>query len=153
MSLIRLGCLIAASILLMNYARCLRKGLEYEVLTGDSNQPWHNTIPWHELPKDFPRNSSDIMQSKNVCLSTILFHASKTHDVTPANAANSLHTTAEDYARFCIHWMQDKEDPLVQNAFTSKVSLTKDRWAVKWKYKARCLGTSCMGLRLGSGKK
>jgi hypothetical protein len=47
-----------------------------------------------------------------------------------ANAANSLYTTAEDYARFCIHWMQD-QDPLVQDAFTTKVSLTNDPWAVR----------------------
>lgn len=47
-----------------------------------------------------------------------------------ANAANSLYTTAADYARFCIHWMQDN-DPIVQDAFTAKVSLTNDPWAVR----------------------
>jgi CubicO group peptidase (beta-lactamase class C family) len=119
------------------YFNATKKGLVYEVLTRDNNQPWRNTIPWHELPKDFPRNSSDIIQSKNVCLSTILLHASKTH-VTISNAANSLHTTAEDYARFCIHWMQDKV-PLVQNAFTNKVSLTKDQWAVRENIKPNVL--------------
>jgi hypothetical protein len=48
------------------------------------------------------------------------------------NAANSLHTTAEDYARFCIHWMNDP-DPLVQQAFVGQVSLKNDPWAVREK--------------------
>lgn len=48
------------------------------------------------------------------------------------NSANSLHTTAEDYARFCIHWMNDP-DPLVQQAFVGQVSLKNDPWAVREK--------------------
>lgn len=48
------------------------------------------------------------------------------------NAANSLYTTAEDYARFCIHWMNDP-DPLVQQAFVGHVSLKDDPWAVREK--------------------
>lgn len=44
------------------------------------------------------------------------------------NAANSLYTTAKDYLLFCIHWMNDR-DPLAQEAFQSKVLLTKDAWA------------------------
>ncbi|MBA3662362.1 MAG: beta-lactamase family protein [Gammaproteobacteria bacterium] len=47
-----------------------------------------------------------------------------------ANAANSLHTTAEDYVRFCLHWMHD-QNPNVQAAFKSKVSMRDDPWAVR----------------------
>src|SRR3990167_5094789 len=106
-----------------------KKGLAYEVLTGDSDQPWRNTIPWEELPTDFPKNTSDIIHAKNTLLPTILFHANKTRDVV-SNAANSLHTTATDYARFCIHWMQDP-DQRVKDAFASKVSMRDDPWAVR----------------------
>lgn len=47
-----------------------------------------------------------------------------------ANAANSLHTTAEDYVKFCIHWLQDPNQ-LIQSAFEIKVSMLNDPWAVR----------------------
>src|SRR3990167_2494579 len=51
-------------------------------------------------------------------------------DTPVANAANSLHTTAEDYVRFCLHMLHDP-DPHVQEAFTCKVSMRDDPWAVR----------------------
>ncbi|MDX2346985.1 MAG: serine hydrolase [Legionella sp.] len=51
-----------------------------------------------------------------------------TRFVTPAIAANSLHTTASDYARFAKAWMNSK-NPILQEAFKPAVSLTKDQWA------------------------
>lgn len=41
------------------------------------------------------------------------------------NAANSLHTTASDYAKLMTAWMQDPS-PIMQQAFVSQISLTKD---------------------------
>lgn len=46
----------------------------------------------------------------------------------PPIAANSLHTTASDYARFVSAWMKDS-DEIMKDAFTPVVSMTKDRWA------------------------
>lgn len=51
-----------------------------------------------------------------------------TFNTPEANAANSLRTTAADYARFCLYWMHDP-DPRVQDAFKEKVSLLDDPWA------------------------
>lgn len=46
----------------------------------------------------------------------------------PVKAANSLFTTAQDYAKFVKKWMKD-EDPLLQSAFKSLVSIQSDDWA------------------------
>jgi len=45
-----------------------------------------------------------------------------------AQAANSLHTTASDYARFIVAWMNDDE---LQYAFQPAVFMTRDRWAIR----------------------
>ena len=42
-----------------------------------------------------------------------------------ANAANSLYTTASDYAKLMTAWMQDPS-PIMQQAFVSQISLTQD---------------------------
>lgn len=42
-----------------------------------------------------------------------------------ANAANSLHTTASDYAKLMTAWMQDPS-PIMQQAFVNQISLTQD---------------------------
>lgn len=47
----------------------------------------------------------------------------------PAHAANSLYTTAKDYARFIRGWLNDK-NTIIQSAFKSEVSMTEDQWAV-----------------------
>ena len=72
-------------------------------------------------------------------------------DGKPANAANSLHTTAEDYARFCIHMMNDP-DPNVQKAFTSQVSLTKDPWAIHERVSTNTLERLAWGFGWGLEK-
>lgn len=46
----------------------------------------------------------------------------------PPIAANSLHTTAADYAKFMSEWMDDPSE-LMQSAFIPKIYLTEDRWA------------------------
>jgi CubicO group peptidase (beta-lactamase class C family) len=108
------------------YLKATKKGLAYEVLGEDSNMPWHGLVPWHKLPKDFPKTAPEIIQSKDKWLSTLLSHTSKTRDTPPASAPNSLFTTAEDYARFVSAWMNDKE---LQYAFEPVISMTKDAWA------------------------
>ncbi|VVC75447.1 Beta-lactamase [Aquicella siphonis] len=137
------------------YLKAAKHGLVYEVLTEDSNTPWHNMIPWHQLPRDFPRNISEIIQSKDKWLSTILVHVSKTHDIPPASAPNSLFTTAEDYARFVIAWMNDEE---LQYAFEPIIPMTKDEWAKGVNIRSENLeNLACgMGFELevnGEGKK
>ncbi|TIE15360.1 esterase, partial [Legionella pneumophila] len=59
-------------------------------------------------------------------------------------AANSLITTAEDYALFVQAWMNDEK---LQYAFKPQISMTKDPWAQEvvpdkenLKYVAECLG-------------
>jgi len=59
-------------------------------------------------------------------------------------AANSLNTTAEDYALFVQAWMNDKE---LQFAFAPQISMTQDPWAQavvpnkeRLTYVAECLG-------------
>lgn len=59
-------------------------------------------------------------------------------------AANSLSTTAEDYARFVQAWMCDEK---LQYAFQPQISMTEDPWAQEvvpdkknLKYVAECLG-------------
>ena len=42
------------------------------------------------------------------------------------SAANSLHTTPNDYARFVAGWLNDDR---LRDAFISKVSIMNDRWA------------------------
>lgn len=64
------------------------------------------------------------------------------------NAANSLHTTAEDYVRFCVYWMNDP-DPIVQQAFTSHVKLTNDPWAVREKVSTDTLSHLAWGYGWG----
>ncbi|KTC92240.1 serine hydrolase domain-containing protein [Legionella cincinnatiensis] len=59
-------------------------------------------------------------------------------------AANSLMTTAQDYALFVQAWMNDKK---LQYAFNPQISMTQDPWAKEMvsnqsdlKYVAECLG-------------
>ncbi|HAU1653134.1 TPA: serine hydrolase domain-containing protein [Legionella pneumophila] len=61
-------------------------------------------------------------------------HYLETSSVFPADidcyssiAANSLRTTAEDYAKFMLAWMNDKN--LSKHLITPVVTLTKDGWA------------------------
>lgn len=44
----------------------------------------------------------------------------------PAICANSLSTTASDYMRFILHWINDEK---LAHAFESQIPMTKDRWA------------------------
>ncbi len=45
-------------------------------------------------------------------------------------AANSLHTTAKEYARFMSAWVHDKS-PVMQEAFIPAIYMTTDQWAAK----------------------
>ncbi len=64
------------------------------------------------------------------------------------NAANSLHTTAEDYVRFCVYWMKDP-DTIVQRAFTIQVMLIDDPWAVREKVSSDTLSHLAWGYGWG----
>lgn len=51
---------------------------------------------------------------------------------TPATAASGLYTTADDYARFVVAWVQAR-DELLQSAFefSKEKTLSTDRWAIE----------------------
>ncbi len=51
---------------------------------------------------------------------------------TPATGASGLYTTAEDYARFVLAWVQSR-DELLQSAFkfSKEKTLSTDRWAIE----------------------
>lgn len=52
------------------------------------------------------------------------------HMITPQpSAANSVHTTATDYARLMSAWMNDPNETM-QEAFEPQISLTVDQWAI-----------------------
>lgn len=52
------------------------------------------------------------------------------HNITPQpSAANSVHTTASDYARLMDAWMSDPNETM-QEAFRPQISLTEDQWAI-----------------------
>lgn len=54
----------------------------------------------------------------------------KTTESAPkAFSANSLYTTATDYALFIEHWLKS-QDELLQSAFKPAVSMTADQWAL-----------------------
>ncbi|MBX3708783.1 MAG: serine hydrolase [Gammaproteobacteria bacterium] len=106
-----------------------KEGVSYEVI-GLDGQLKHNTIPWNELPKDFPRNVTDIIRTKETSLPALLRWTCSVNHTTKESAlsANSLFTTAEDYAKFVKKWMNE-EDELLKSAFTQVISMKKDDWA------------------------
>lgn len=57
-------------------------------------------------------------------------HGDEKNSLNVVQAANSLHTTASDYARFVTAWMNDEE---LQYAFQPVVFMTRDRWAKRQK--------------------
>ncbi|KTD72575.1 serine hydrolase domain-containing protein [Legionella tucsonensis] len=127
------------------YLKATKKDLEYAVLGGDSIMPWHGMIPWHKLPRDFPRNTSELIQLKEKWMLTVLTHLSNIREIIPSPcAANSLTTTAEDYALFVQAWMNDET---LHYAFNPQILMTQDPWAKETvsdhrdlKYVAECLG-------------
>jgi CubicO group peptidase (beta-lactamase class C family) len=106
-----------------------KEGLSYEVI-GLDGQLKHSTIPWHELPKNFPRNVTEIIRIKETSLPAILRWTCAANHTSKESAisANSLFTTAEDYAKFIKKWMNE-DDKLLKSAFTQMVSMKKDDWA------------------------
>ena len=109
------------------------EGLQIEVIDLKDNLKKY-TIPWNELPQNFPRTSSEVIESKDQLrrqyLSTLLDHTSKAGLTPPANSANSLRTTASDYALFVRAMMNDK---VLRAAFipTPGSSMTNDDLAIK----------------------
>jgi len=111
------------------YIKPTTEGLSYRVIDLDG-QIKDNIIPWNNLPKNFPRNTDEIIQSKKTFLPDILRFACASGHTTKENAhsANSLFTTAEDYANFLKKWMNDESD-LMKSAFIEIVDMRKDDWA------------------------
>jgi len=105
------------------------KGLTYKVI-GLDGELKERTIPWEVLPEDFPHNEEEIIASKKNSLSILLRYSCAENHTTKENAhcANSLFTTAEDYAKFINKWMNDKDENM-QAAFNEMVCLKKDEWA------------------------
>lgn len=106
-----------------------KSGLTYEVI-GLDGQLERNTLPWHELPVDFPRNVSEIIKEKEKYLPILIRHTCAANHTTKEDAisANSLFTTAEDYAKFVSKWMNE-ENELLKSAFSPIVSMRTDDWA------------------------
>ncbi len=63
-----------------------------------------------------------------------------------ANAANSLHTTACDYAKFLTACMQDEN---LQSMFNPRVTMTKDDWAIRENVSQKDLQHTAWGLGFG----
>lgn len=113
------------------YLNATEHGLQYQMIAPDGELK-KQFIPWDDLPKDFLRNLSDITQSKEKYLSAILDHTSKVGYTKPAVSANSLFTTAEDYANFVVAWMNDTAltyafEPVIQ--MMEKDGKINDKWA------------------------
>lgn len=111
------------------YLEATTAGLQYQIIGSDGKLE-KNIIPWHKLPINFSKNAEKIIQGKQEYLSALLDQMSEAGHILKANAANSLQTTGNDYVRFCLHWMNNKND-VVQEAFKSKVTMTNDPWAVQ----------------------
>jgi len=69
--------------LYLNDSKDTTKGLHYEIV-GSDGEVKNNTIPWDKLPKDFPQNSSGIIQSKDKWFSVLLAQTSKAGDTLSA---------------------------------------------------------------------
>lgn len=101
--------------------------LDFEPAQGYAYSRWGLKYMQQWIEEKTGRKLEDLAQ-EYVFRPAGMTHSSFNNPV--ANAANSLFTTTEDYARFCLHWMNDT-DPLAQAAFESKVSLTNDPWAIR----------------------
>lgn len=105
------------------YLKDTEAGLQYEVINQDGELK-KNIIPWNGLPKDFQKISAvDLIQEKEKFLPILLAHTSAAKLTPPANAANSLRTTAVDFANLIKDWMNDKD---LQYAFKPAVHMVKD---------------------------
>lgn len=90
--------------------------MHYEVI-GQDGQLKGDIIPWEQLPRDFPKSISDISLLKKNYLPAILDRTGAANHTPSVNhAANSLRTTARDYALFCSVWMQEKDCAFVKIA-------------------------------------
>jgi CubicO group peptidase (beta-lactamase class C family) len=106
------------------YIKLTDEGLEYEIkrqalITG--------MVPWAKLPSDFPKQASEIIKNQSKYVSMILDHTASIGATEPAIAANSLRTTAEDYANFLKVWLTD---PDLKIAFNPEIYMTHDKWAI-----------------------
>ena len=60
------------------YVRCSKDGVQINVIGLDPQRyPENPTIPWGMLPDDFPKRDSDIINSKNKFLPTLLLEAAR----------------------------------------------------------------------------
>jgi CubicO group peptidase (beta-lactamase class C family) len=110
------------------YLERAKEGLRYEVV-GKEGEIKQNTIPWEKLPSDFPQDVEAIIEAKNRCLSIILDHTSQAQHTPGVIAAFSLRTTAEDYLHFVKTWMIS-HDNVLRDAFSPRIDMTHDRWAI-----------------------
>lgn len=127
-------------------------GLIYEVI-GLDNKLKKGFLPWTQFPAKFPHDVDQIINEKEKYIEPILeLTDKKGHTITAirsANAANSLHTTPNDYAKFIYAWLQDEK---MLYAFKSQINMTNDTWAKEMGVPGKDLKNVAWGLGVGLQK-